>query len=132
MEQAFKDLRGLMGKAQDMVTLAERFRERSSAGGSGVDRAASGDEAMDADMENELISLGIASPVTKTTAGALYHQQLSRQVRGGGCTCHASCNCCALRGPSQDGSCLTRIDTPPQHAGVMACSSLPGQHMRLT
>lgn len=84
MEQAFKDLRGLMGKAQDMVTLAERFRERSSAGGSGVDRAASGDEAMDADMENELISLGIASPVTKTTAGALYHQQLSRQVRGGG------------------------------------------------
>lgn len=80
MEQAFKDLRGLMGKAQDMVTLAERFRERSSAGGSGVDRAASGDEAMDADMENELISLGIASPVTKTTAGALYHQQLSRQL----------------------------------------------------
>ena len=73
MEQAFKDLRALMGKAQDMVTLAERFR-----GKSGADRDS--EEAMDADMENELISLGIASPVTKTTAGALYHQQLSRQV----------------------------------------------------
>ena len=26
MEQAFQDLRGLMGKAQEMVQLAQRFR----------------------------------------------------------------------------------------------------------
>lgn len=35
---------------------------------------------MGEDMENELISLGIDSPVTKDMAGALYHQQLARQV----------------------------------------------------
>lgn len=73
MEQAFKDLRALMARAQEMVALAQRFRERSA--GERAD-----DEAMDAEMESELISLGIASPVTRSTAGALYHQQLSRQV----------------------------------------------------
>ena len=31
-------------------------------------------------MESELIKMGIASPVTKSVAGAMYHQQLSRQV----------------------------------------------------
>lgn len=87
MEQAFKDLRALMGKAQDMVSLAQRFREKSSAG---MDRAP--EEVMDAEMENELISLGIASPVTKSTAGALYHQQLSRQV-GLQCLTRPACIC---------------------------------------
>ncbi|KAK9803478.1 hypothetical protein WJX73_006449 [Symbiochloris irregularis] len=76
MEKAFKDLRGLMERAQEMVELAERFRGKR--GGQG-DRGAP-EEAMGEDMENELISLGIASPVTKDMAGALYHQQLSRQL----------------------------------------------------
>jgi hypothetical protein len=31
-------------------------------------------------MEEELISLGIVSPVTKDTAGKSYHKELSRQV----------------------------------------------------
>lgn len=31
-------------------------------------------------MEEELISMGIASPVTKETAGRSYHKELSRQV----------------------------------------------------
>jgi ESCRT-II complex subunit VPS36 len=77
LEQAFADLRGLMAKAGDMVQLAERFRQAlaEKAGTTeGVDR-------MDADMEAELISMGIASPVTKASAGALYHRELSRQVR---------------------------------------------------
>ena len=39
-----------------------------------------GGEMLDAEMESELIKMGIASPVTKSVAGALYHQQLSRQV----------------------------------------------------
>ena len=66
-----------MAKAGDMVQLAERFRQAlaEKAGTTeGVDR-------MDADMEAELISMGIASPVTKASAGALYHRELSRQVR---------------------------------------------------
>lgn len=32
------------------------------------------------EMQDWLLSVGIVSPVTKESAGALYHQQLSRQV----------------------------------------------------
>ena len=32
------------------------------------------------EMQDWLLSVGIISPVTKESAGALYHQQLSRQV----------------------------------------------------
>ena len=78
MEQAFADLRGLMALAGDMVQLAERFRE------SLAERARAGEgpleDHMDASMEAELINMGIASPVTKATSGALYHKELSRQV----------------------------------------------------
>lgn len=45
-----------------------------------VEQGAPHEEWMDADMETELISMGIASPVTKASAGALYHRELSRQV----------------------------------------------------
>jgi ESCRT-II complex subunit VPS36 len=65
-----------MAKAQEMVQLAERFRETLAArGGVGVDG-----EVIDPEMQRELIDMGIASPVTKDTAGARYHQELSRQV----------------------------------------------------
>ncbi len=66
-----------MAKAGDMVQLAERFRQALA------ERAGTseGTDWMDADMEAELISMGIASPVTKASAGALYHRELSRQVR---------------------------------------------------
>ena len=78
MEEAFADLRGLMALAGDMVQLAERFREALA------ERARAGEgapeDAMDASMEAELISMGISSPVTKATSGALYHRELSRQV----------------------------------------------------
>ncbi len=36
---------------------------------------------MDAQLEDDLAAMGIASPVTKATAGSLYHQELSRQAR---------------------------------------------------
>ena len=83
MEQAFADLRGLMALAGDMVQLAERFREALAeqarlAGGTPEDH-------MDASMEADLISMGIASPVTKATSGALYHRELSRQVTTQSC-----------------------------------------------
>ena len=85
MEEAFADLRGLMALAGDMVQLAERFREALA------ERARAGEgapeDAMDASMEAELISMGISSPVTKATSGALYHRELSRQV---------SAPCCAV------------------------------------
>ena len=75
MEQAFQDLRGLMAKAQEMVLLAEKFRGALAGKGEAAE-----EEALDSDMQQQLIEIGIASPVTKEAAGALYHQQLSRQV----------------------------------------------------
>ena len=62
-----------MAKAQEMVQLAEKFRETLAAKG-GVN------ESGDVDMQRQLIEMGIASPVTKDTAGARYHQQLSSQA----------------------------------------------------
>ena len=79
MEQAFADLRGLMALAGDMVQLAERFRE-ALAERARTGEASSKEDHMDASMEADLISMGIASPVTKATSGALYHRELSRQV----------------------------------------------------
>lgn len=68
-----------MTKAQEMVQLAEKFRETlASKGGDS--------ESLDPEMQRQLIDMGIASPVTKDTAGAQYHQQLSRQVTA--CSLH--------------------------------------------
>ena len=79
-----------MAKAREMVQLAERFRQAlaEQAGEVGAE------DWMDADMEAELISMGIASPVTKASAGALYHRELSRQVRAFAhrmCSQHCAC-----------------------------------------
>lgn len=78
MDEAFRDLHGLMTLAQEMVVLAERFRV--SLAEKGRLGAETGEEAGEAAMAAELSSLGIASPVTKDVAGAQFHQQLSRQV----------------------------------------------------
>ncbi len=98
-----------MAKAGEMVQLAERFRqalaERAAAGQAGGEAGA--EDWMDADMEAELISMGIASPVTKASAGALYHRELSRQVRA----CLRSPRACACVELCAD-----------------ACGSPPAQH----
>lgn len=61
-----------------MVTLAEKMRQKllsSHSGATNDDEVASKEE-----IQDWLLSVGIISPVTKESAGALYHQQLSRQV----------------------------------------------------
>lgn len=64
-----------------MVQLAEKMRQKLLATGASS-QSNSNDEEMGSkqDMQDWLLSVGIASPVTKETAGALYHQQLARQV----------------------------------------------------
>lgn len=74
LDVAFQDLQGLMSKAQEMVKLAEKFRSSLSR-----DPGAEQD-LLDQDTITEMISMGITSPVTKQTAGALYHEELSRQL----------------------------------------------------
>ena len=63
MEEAFQDLHGLMTKAQEMVQLAERFKETLAAKGD-----SSQSEIMDPEMQQQLIEIGIASPITKEMA----------------------------------------------------------------
>lgn len=80
LQDAFQDLNALMSKAKEMMELAEKMRQKLLTNSSA--QSNSGDEEMGSkqDMQDLLLSVGIVSPVTKETAGALYHQQLSRQL----------------------------------------------------
>ncbi|KAL0041605.1 hypothetical protein WJX79_009094 [Trebouxia sp. C0005] len=88
LEQAFKDLSGLMAKAAEMVELAERFRttmaaQKKAAQQEGEPAQPTDPDAqqwMDSEMQAELVHMGIASPVTKAETGARYHQELARQL----------------------------------------------------
>ncbi|CAL5379734.1 unnamed protein product [Camellia sinensis] len=81
LQDAFQDLNALMSKAKEMVLLAEKMRQKLLSGTNNQASSAN-DEEMGSkeEMQDWLLSVGIASPVTKESAGALYHQQLSRQL----------------------------------------------------
>ncbi|XP_039021971.1 vacuolar protein sorting-associated protein 36-like isoform X1 [Hibiscus syriacus] len=81
LQDAFQDLNALMSKAKEMVMLAEKMRQKLLAGTSSQ-TSGTNDEEMGSkeEMQDWLLSVGIISPVTKESAGALYHQQLSRQL----------------------------------------------------
>ncbi|WVZ01828.1 hypothetical protein V8G54_022634 [Vigna mungo] len=81
LQEAFQDLNALMSKAKEMVMLAEKMRLKLLSG-SNSQANATNDEEMGSkeEMQDWLLSIGIISPVTKESAGALYHQQLSRQL----------------------------------------------------
>lgn len=80
LQDAFQDLNALMSKAKEMVTLAEKMRQKLLSGP--TQDAGPNDEEMGSkqEMQDWLLSVGIVSPVTKESAGALYHQQLARQL----------------------------------------------------
>ncbi|EPS59979.1 hypothetical protein M569_14825, partial [Genlisea aurea] len=83
LQDAFQDLNALMSKAKEMVMLAEKMRLKLLSGGSSNQSGGTGSDQITAtneEMQEWLLSVGIVSPVTKESAGALYHQQLSRQV----------------------------------------------------
>ncbi|XP_045800465.1 vacuolar protein sorting-associated protein 36 [Trifolium pratense] len=81
LQDAFQDLNALMSKAKEMVMLAEKMRQKLLSG-SNSQTNTTNDEEMGSkeEMQELLLSVGIISPVTKESAGALYHQQLSRQL----------------------------------------------------
>jgi ESCRT-II complex subunit VPS36 len=81
LQEAFQGLNALLSKAKEMVMLAEKMRVKLLAG-SNAQSGGGNDMEMGSkqEMQDWLLSVGIASPVTKESAGALYHQQLSRQV----------------------------------------------------
>lgn len=80
LQDAFQDLNALMRKAKEMVMLAEKMRQKLLSGTSSQTSGTNDEEMGSKEMQDWLLSVGIISPVTKETAGALYHQQLSRQL----------------------------------------------------
>jgi ESCRT-II complex subunit VPS36 len=86
--RAFTDMSEVMRRAGELVALAERFatatarKSEKSVGSdpSNEELKTCENDAASAEMREMLVSLGIASPVTKASAGALYHRQLSRQL----------------------------------------------------
>ncbi|XP_050210897.1 vacuolar protein sorting-associated protein 36 [Mercurialis annua] len=81
LHEAFQDLNALMSKAKEMMMLAEKMRQKLLSA-SNSQSSSVNDEEMGSkeEMQDWLLSVGIISPVTKESAGALYHQQLSRQL----------------------------------------------------
>lgn len=72
----------VQSKAKEMVLLAEKMRQKLLLGPNSQSGGITNDDEMGSkqEMQDWLLSVGIVSPVTKESAGALYHQQLSRQV----------------------------------------------------
>ncbi|KAF9970456.1 hypothetical protein BGZ73_006820 [Actinomortierella ambigua] len=73
LSSAFQDLQALMDKAADMVTLAETISSR-------LMRSNSQDTETVVTFKSYLLSMGIAAPVTKDTAGAVFHKELAREL----------------------------------------------------
>lgn len=80
LQDAFQDLNALMSKAKEMVMLAEKMRLKLLSGASSHTNANDEEMGSKQEMQDWLLSVGIQSPVTKESAGAMYHQQLSRQL----------------------------------------------------
>lgn len=89
--EAFSDLKSLIDKAKEVVAVVERYsaglqekQEAQAAGASSAAPSGQGDSEDSTreteDLSNILQDIGIASPVTKTSAGTRYHQQLARQL----------------------------------------------------
>lgn len=65
-----------MSKAEEMVKLADQFYSNLSREAVSINEATE----IERDTIEELVSMGITSPVTKQSAGSLYHDQLCRQL----------------------------------------------------
>ncbi|CAN0543607.1 unnamed protein product, partial [Ectocarpus sp. 8 AP-2014] len=85
--EAFSDLKSLIDKAKEVVAVVERYsaalqeKQKAAAAGDKDEAGDGGDPTREAeDLSSILQDIGIASPVTKTSAGTRYHQQLARQL----------------------------------------------------
>ncbi|KAF9907288.1 Vacuolar protein-sorting-associated protein 36 [Lobosporangium transversale] len=73
LSQAFQDLEALIDKAAEMVTLAENISK-------GLAKSNTMNNEETATFKAYLLSMGIAAPVTKDTAGVVFHKELAREL----------------------------------------------------
>ncbi|CAN0051894.1 unnamed protein product [Scytosiphon promiscuus] len=81
--EAFSDLKSLIDKAKEVVAVVERYsaalQDKQSAAAEGAGDASEPMRETE-NLSSIIQDIGIASPVTKTSAGTRYHQQLARQL----------------------------------------------------
>ncbi|EWM22448.1 vacuolar protein-sorting-associated protein 36 [Nannochloropsis gaditana] len=83
--EAFADLEALMSKAREVVGVIERYAtvlasKDKGEGEKGGSEAEGGTGREDAELQGLLLNMGISNPVTRISAGSLYHQELARQL----------------------------------------------------
>lgn len=79
-ETALADLDGLMKNAQEIVSIVDKYTHimaESLSEGASETTSEVGERN---EMEDILLNIGIMSPVTRLSAGRLYHQQLAQQI----------------------------------------------------
>lgn len=81
-KDAVQDMESLMRQAKEVVTMVQRYAgymaEQST---SSLSESGSASESGEINEMNEILQdIGIVSPVTRYTAGKLYHQELARQI----------------------------------------------------
>lgn len=77
LNSGFKDIDALMGKAGELVALADKIKAAMAR-----EAAANGDAEVKGNDEFDgyLAQMGISAPVTKNSAGSQYHTELSKQL----------------------------------------------------
>ena len=77
---ANEDLLEALGRYYDLPSVSLRNVIWHAMKANATARTSDGSDDVSREVLEMLVSLGIASPVTKASAGALYHRQLSRQL----------------------------------------------------
>ena len=86
---AFTDLKALMDQAQEVVSIMERYQaqlksvdvnQTNQTRKNRGDAEALGNGGEKKELHNIFENIGISSPVTKSSAGSDYHQQLAREL----------------------------------------------------
>eukprot|EP00981_Chlorochromonas_danica_P014203 scaffold7537_cov179-Ochromonas_danica.AAC.24 len=85
-KSALSDLDALMNRAREVISVVQRYAAYVTAEKEGEEEEGMNSETASSlttetnEMENILQSIGIISPITKSTAGRQYHNQLARQI----------------------------------------------------
>jgi ESCRT-II complex subunit VPS36 len=77
---AVADLDALMNHAREVVAVIQKYASLGGAEETGLGSETASETGEISEVESIMQTIGIASPVTKYSAGRLYHQQLSRQL----------------------------------------------------
>eukprot|EP01121_Diplochlamys_sp_Union-15-3_P019487 TRINITY_DN7361_c0_g2_i1.p1 TRINITY_DN7361_c0_g2~~TRINITY_DN7361_c0_g2_i1.p1 ORF type:complete len:143 (+),score=14.16 TRINITY_DN7361_c0_g2_i1:94-522(+) len=70
LSEAFNDLQALMNNAKALVDIAHNFQKTI------IEKQAQ----EESEFDKMMLNMGIASPVTKSSAGNLFHMELARQL----------------------------------------------------